>query len=340
VSSTSALHRPFVDHALPYPSEFQPSTSQVTSPSSLSPPSHNSAWRQQVMDSGGHISSVQRSSEQQNSGFQIAQGGRDNTRQESLQDTTASAPTNTSSNRNIPAFANQPQGYSVAITSTKGLPEANRPEFSIPPLPANLPTRRKPDTPDDRVTRNPAYQPVSYPMSLPQEAPTEYKTQHERPEGEEGPPPQRRRLTSPDRETGRVRSEEEADPQKASGANKPGSLSYDPVHENVRTSTPQHETGHSRRPSSANSHRSQLSSYSGQSSNQDPEGSSPLTGDPSSSRDGKKRKHKCQECGQYFTRLHNLKSHLLTHSQEKPFICDQCGHKFRRLHDLKRRFQL
>jgi uncharacterized Zn-finger protein len=53
-------------------------------------------------------------------------------------------------------------------------------------------------------------------------------------------------------------------------------------------------------------------------------------------RDGKKRKHKCQECGQYFTRLHNLKSHLLTHSQEKPFICQDCGHKFRRLHDLKR----
>jgi uncharacterized Zn-finger protein len=62
---------------------------------------------------------------------------------------------------------------------------------------------------------------------------------------------------------------------------------------------------------------------------------SPMTGDQSISRDGKKRKHQCQECGQYFTRLHNLKSHLLTHSQEKPFICTECGHKFRRLHDLK-----
>ena len=52
------------------------------------------------------------------------------------------------------------------------------------------------------------------------------------------------------------------------------------------------------------------------------------------------KKHRCQHCGTEFTRHHNLKSHLLTHSQEKPFECDRCDQKFRRLHDLKRHTKL
>ena len=52
------------------------------------------------------------------------------------------------------------------------------------------------------------------------------------------------------------------------------------------------------------------------------------------------KKHKCHYCDTEFTRQHNLKSHLLTHSQEKPFTCDQCNAKFRRLHDLKRHAKL
>jgi uncharacterized Zn-finger protein len=111
-----------------------------------------------------------------------------------------------------------------------------------------------------------------------------------------------------------------------------GQMSYDPVHERKRTSP--REQGHSRRESSVHSRGS---SYSAHSSNQEEEEESPTAGEPQVSRDGKRRKHKCDECGQYFTRLHNLKSHLLTHSQEKPFICQECGHKFRRLHDLKRK---
>ena len=286
------------------------------------------------MDSGGQFSSVQSGSEQRNPLFQIGQGTRENPEQ---QDTPDSANAKTSANHILPSLSNQPQvPPSVAINTIKSIPEVNRPEFSIPQLPSKLPTRRAHDNSDDRTSPNPAHQVLSYPMSYPQDAPNDHKMQHERPEGEERPA-QRRKLSSPEREGRPGRSDDE-ESRKTSGTNKASSLSYDPVHETQHASMLQQQPGHSRRPSSANSQRSRISSYSGQSSNPDAEGSSsPITGDTGTSRDGKKRKHKCPECGQYFTRLHNLKSHLLTHSQEKPFICHECGHKFRRLHDLKRR---
>jgi hypothetical protein len=52
------------------------------------------------------------------------------------------------------------------------------------------------------------------------------------------------------------------------------------------------------------------------------------------------KRHKCPHCDVDFTRHHNLKSHLLTHSQEKPFVCPDCSSSFRRLHDLKRHSKL
>ncbi|KAF3906336.1 hypothetical protein ABW20_dc0103884 [Dactylellina cionopaga] len=59
-----------------------------------------------------------------------------------------------------------------------------------------------------------------------------------------------------------------------------------------------------------------------------------------SSASGSRGKHECPNCHQTFTRHHNLKSHLLTHSHEKPFQCVTCQSRFRRLHDLKRHQKL
>ncbi len=51
-------------------------------------------------------------------------------------------------------------------------------------------------------------------------------------------------------------------------------------------------------------------------------------------------KFNCPHCDHKFTRKHNLKSHLLIHTKEKPFSCSICSSKFRRLHDLKRHEKL
>ena len=50
--------------------------------------------------------------------------------------------------------------------------------------------------------------------------------------------------------------------------------------------------------------------------------------------------HLCPYCSTMFARHHNLKSHLLTHSDVKPFLCQKCNMEFGRFHDLKRHARL
>ncbi|KAL8653328.1 MAG: hypothetical protein Q9226_003891 [Calogaya cf. arnoldii] len=44
----------------------------------------------------------------------------------------------------------------------------------------------------------------------------------------------------------------------------------------------------------------------------------------------------CAICPQRFTRAYNLRSHLRTHTDERPFVCTVCGKAFARQHDRKR----
>jgi hypothetical protein len=44
----------------------------------------------------------------------------------------------------------------------------------------------------------------------------------------------------------------------------------------------------------------------------------------------------CTLCPKKFTRAYNLRSHLRTHTDERPFVCTVCGKAFARQHDRKR----
>lgn len=44
----------------------------------------------------------------------------------------------------------------------------------------------------------------------------------------------------------------------------------------------------------------------------------------------------CSLCPKRFTRAYNLRSHLRTHTDERPFVCPVCGKAFARQHDRKR----
>ncbi|KAM9900524.1 hypothetical protein OXX69_009053 [Metschnikowia pulcherrima] len=48
----------------------------------------------------------------------------------------------------------------------------------------------------------------------------------------------------------------------------------------------------------------------------------------------------CHLCEKKFTRPYNLKSHLRTHTDDRPFICNICGKAFARQHDRKRHEEL
>ncbi|KAJ6436542.1 c2h2 type zinc finger domain-containing protein [Purpureocillium lavendulum] len=48
----------------------------------------------------------------------------------------------------------------------------------------------------------------------------------------------------------------------------------------------------------------------------------------------------CPLCSKIFTRSYNLRSHLRTHNDERPFTCSVCGRAFARQHDRKRHERL
>lgn len=51
--------------------------------------------------------------------------------------------------------------------------------------------------------------------------------------------------------------------------------------------------------------------------------------------DGPRQIFRCGQCGKCFPHPSNLKSHLLTHSGERPFCCSLCGRTFTKLSNLK-----
>ena len=61
---------------------------------------------------------------------------------------------------------------------------------------------------------------------------------------------------------------------------------------------------------------------------------------PGSGTEKRVQKHpatfQCHLCPKKFTRAYNLRSHLRTHTDERPFVCNVCSKAFARQHDRKR----
>ncbi|RPB28642.1 hypothetical protein L211DRAFT_401357 [Terfezia boudieri ATCC MYA-4762] len=60
------------------------------------------------------------------------------------------------------------------------------------------------------------------------------------------------------------------------------------------------------------------------------------SGDPSRRVQKHPATFQCHLCPKKFTRAYNLRSHLRTHTDERPFVCTICGKAFARQHDRKR----
>ncbi|CBX91928.1 hypothetical protein LEMA_P046340.1 [Plenodomus lingam JN3] len=141
-------------------------------------------------------------------------------------------------------------------------------------------------------------------------------------------------LSPPDRSRSRNRIRAKSDPytSASSRASTPGSE----VHRSLSPSAAK-----SRSPSPANksSRRSSTSSVPNRDyilDLADPSRPAPVDG----SNPKRTQKHpatfQCTLCPKRFTRAYNLRSHLRTHTDERPFVCSVCGKAFARQHDRKR----
>ncbi|KAF1940173.1 hypothetical protein EJ02DRAFT_380236 [Clathrospora elynae] len=141
-------------------------------------------------------------------------------------------------------------------------------------------------------------------------------------------------LSPPDRSRSRNRTRAKSDPfsSASSRASTPGSE----VH---RSLSPSAAKSRSPSPSNKSSRRSSTSSVPNRDyilDLADPSRPAPADG----SNPKRTQKHpatfQCTLCPKRFTRAYNLRSHLRTHTDERPFVCSVCGKAFARQHDRKR----
>ncbi|KAH7401619.1 hypothetical protein BKA66DRAFT_405778 [Pyrenochaeta sp. MPI-SDFR-AT-0127] len=141
-------------------------------------------------------------------------------------------------------------------------------------------------------------------------------------------------LSPPDRSRSRNRIRAKSDPftSASSRASTPGSE----VH---RSLSPSAAKSRSPSPSNKSSRRSSTSSVPNRDyilDLADPTRPAPADG----SNPKRTQKHpatfQCTLCPKRFTRAYNLRSHLRTHTDERPFVCSVCGKAFARQHDRKR----
>ncbi|KAF1849869.1 uncharacterized protein K460DRAFT_270262 [Cucurbitaria berberidis CBS 394.84] len=141
-------------------------------------------------------------------------------------------------------------------------------------------------------------------------------------------------LSPPDRSRSRNRIRAKSDP--FSGASSRASTPGSEVH---RSLSPSAAKSRSPSPSSKSSRRSSTSSVPNRDyilDLADPSRPAPADG----SNPKRTQKHpatfQCTLCPKRFTRAYNLRSHLRTHTDERPFVCSVCGKAFARQHDRKR----
>lgn len=140
-------------------------------------------------------------------------------------------------------------------------------------------------------------------------------------------------LSPPDRSRSRNRIRAKSDPfsSASSRASTPGSE----VH---RSLSPSAAKSRSPSPSNKSSRRSSTSSVPHRDYILDL--ADPTRPAPADGNTKRTQKHpatfQCNLCPKRFTRAYNLRSHLRTHTDERPFVCSVCGKAFARQHDRKR----